>query len=107
MEGLHHDTDISANTGTQEDKLVNDASEIKLKEVSNSGNNKPDDFLASQINQALKPDDKVELYQQMVRIRRFEEKVAESIPAGKYWGVFTSLHRPGSCCCWLRFCIGR
>ena len=37
MEGLHHDTDISANTGTQEDKLVNDASEIKLKEVSNSG----------------------------------------------------------------------
>ena len=53
MEGLHHDTDISANTGTQEDKLESDASDIKLKEVSNLGDNKPDDFLTSQINQAL------------------------------------------------------
>ena len=51
MEGLHHDTDISANTGTQEDKLESDASNIKLKEVSNLGDNKPDDFLTSQINQ--------------------------------------------------------
>ena len=86
MEGLHHDTDISANTDTQEDKLESDAGGIKLKEVSNSGDKKPDDFLASQINQALKPDDKIELYQQMVRIRRFEERSLRAYQQGNIGG---------------------
>ena len=86
MEGLHHDTDISANTGTQEDKLESDASDIKLKEVSNLGDNKPDDFLTSQINQALNPDDKIELYQQMVRIRRFEERSLRAYQQGNIGG---------------------
>ena len=106
MEGLHHDTDISANTDTQEDKLESDAGGIKLKEVSNSGDNKPDDFLASQINQALKPDDKIELYQQMVRIRRFEERSLRAYQQGNIGGFYISTSA-GSCSCWLRFSFGR
>ncbi|MEY3395294.1 MAG: pyruvate dehydrogenase (acetyl-transferring) component subunit alpha [Verrucomicrobiota bacterium] len=43
-------------------------------------------FAVSPINQALSPESKIELYTQMVRIRRFEQAALKSYSAGKMGG---------------------
>ncbi|MDE0834721.1 MAG: pyruvate dehydrogenase (acetyl-transferring) E1 component subunit alpha [Akkermansiaceae bacterium] len=44
------------------------------------------DFASSPINQSLTPERKIELFTQMVRIRRFEQAAAKSYAAGKMGG---------------------
>ena len=77
MEGLHHDTDIetvSEKPSTAEQKMdhIDDVNII--------------DFSKTAINQALSNEEKVVLYSQMVRIRRFEERSLRAYQQGHIGG---------------------
>ena len=75
MEGLHHDTDLDSTTKTPnggfnapEKIQVKETDEVVLPKKSTPN------FLDSAINQNLSSQEKIGLYDQMVRIRRFEER---------------------------------
>lgn len=77
MEGLHHDTDlddVSKKPSSAEQKIDNLA-DVKIS-----------DFSKTAINQALSSEEKVVLYSQMVRIRRFEERSLRAYQQGHIGG---------------------
>lgn len=82
MEGLHHDTIVEEEQdGPTVDKASSPAREHPGKEDVSG-----EDFLAQPINQCLSPGDKIGLYEQMVRIRRFEERSLRSYQQGHIGG---------------------
>ena len=78
MEGLHHDT------------MVDDPEEpntpIENTDSNGSQNDSEEDFSQSPINAQLSKEDKVALYDQMVRIRRFEERSLRAYQQGHIGG---------------------
>ncbi|MEC8044499.1 MAG: pyruvate dehydrogenase (acetyl-transferring) E1 component subunit alpha [Verrucomicrobiota bacterium] len=78
MEGLHHDT------------MVDDQEEpntpIENTDSNGSQNDSEEDFSKSPINAQLSKEDKVALYDQMVRIRRFEERSLRAYQQGHIGG---------------------
>jgi len=77
MEGLHHDTDledVSKKSSSAEQK-VDHIDDVNIS-----------DFSKTTINQALSHEEKVVLYSQMVRIRRFEERSLRAYQQGHIGG---------------------
>ena len=77
MEGLHYDTILDDPTPDFSDKTDN----LVSKEVSTTKEGKTSsgkDFSQSDINKNLDKETKLGLYEQMVRIRRFEERSLRS-----------------------------
>jgi pyruvate dehydrogenase E1 component alpha subunit len=84
MEGLHHDTILEPK---QEDpKSKTDISDSKVTETKTSDNNASEDFSQSQANKSLSNEDKIDLYEKMIRIRRFEERSLRSYQQGHIGG---------------------
>lgn len=87
MEGLHHDTDIDHLAPNTRDKLEPSGDEPSGAESDDSINSsKNESFASDSINQGLSPEDKIELYEQMVRIRRFEERSLRAYQQGHIGG---------------------
>ncbi len=87
MEGLHHDTNLDHLPPTPRDK--SDLSDDEHSEVDGKGSinqSKNEGFASDPLNQGLSPDDKIELYEQMVRIRRFEERSLRAYQQGHIGG---------------------
>ena len=85
MEGLHHDTILDDPTPDFSDKTDN----LVSKEVSTTKEGKTSsgkDFSQSDINKNLDKETKLGLYEQMVRIRRFEERSLRSYQQGHIGG---------------------
>ena len=87
MEGLHHDTDLDSTAKTpnggfnaSENKQEKEAEEVVPSPKSTSN------FLDSAINQSLSSQEKIGLYDQMVRIRRFEERSLRAYQQGNIGG---------------------
>ena len=81
MEGLHHDTIVDGeedDTPTKEQ--VAPVAEDKIDE------DQDEDFSNKPINRDLTPDERVNLYEQMVRIRRFEERSLRAYQQGHIGG---------------------
>ena len=74
MEGLHHDTDIE------------DVSEKPSSPTQQIGEPNGSDVPKSTINMALSNEEKIVLYSQMVRIRRFEERSLRAYQQGHIGG---------------------
>jgi len=75
MEGLHHDTNLEP-TSTSADAKV-DVTKDDTMEKKDSGSASlevREDFASHDLNKNLSVEDKIKLYDQMVRIRRFEER---------------------------------
>ena len=84
MEGLHHDTILEPK---QEDpKSKTDTDDGKVTETKSSDNNAPEDFSQSEANISLSNEDKFDLYEKMIRIRRFEERSLRSYQQGHIGG---------------------
>jgi TPP-dependent pyruvate/acetoin dehydrogenase alpha subunit len=63
MEGIYHDADLNDSTEPSSDTIAVDSRE------------RPDqDFINHPINRELEAEEKIRLYSQMLRIRRFEER---------------------------------
>ena len=88
MEGLHHDTNIEPTPSVKGDEsTVNidipaDTESPKIAPSSEIEQN----FASAPINQDLSSDDKINLYAQMVRIRRFEERSLRAYQQGHIGG---------------------
>ncbi len=87
MEGLHHDTDLDSTAKTpnggfnaSEEKQEKEAEQVVPSPKSTSN------FLDSAINQSLSSQEKIGLYDQMVRIRRFEERSLRAYQQGNIGG---------------------
>jgi len=87
MEGLHHDTDLDSTAKTpnggfnaSEEKQEKEAEQVVPLPKSTSN------FLDSAINQSLSSQEKIGLYDQMVRIRRFEERSLRAYQQGNIGG---------------------
>ena len=78
MEGLHHDTMV-------DDQEEPNAS-IENADSNGSQKDREEDFSQSPINAQLSKEDKVALYDQMVRIRRFEERSLRAYQQGHIGG---------------------
>jgi pyruvate dehydrogenase E1 component alpha subunit len=87
MEGLHHDTDLDSTTKTSNGSF-NASEKIQVKETDEVVPKKKSspNFLDSAINQSLSSQEKVGLYDQMVRIRRFEERSLRAYQQGNIGG---------------------
>ena len=76
MEGLHHDTNIEPTPSVTGDEspiskdIPADTESSKIATTSEIEQN----FASAPINKDLSSDNKINLYAQMVRIRRFEER---------------------------------
>ena len=92
MEGLHHDTNLEPISAAPNDKpteqeaaqpesISPDAS-IPAQE----DNIAEDSFASASVNKNLTPEAKIELYEQMVRIRRFEERSLRAYQQGNIGG---------------------
>lgn len=87
MEGLHHDTNLDHLPSTPRDKSDLSGDEHSGVDVKGSINqSKNEGFASDPLNQGLSPDDKIELYEQMVRIRRFEERSLRAYQQGHIGG---------------------
>ena len=75
MEGIYHDADVK--------NLPDETDEHGVKAPSE---NNPSDFSKSQINLGLDPEEKIRLYSQMLRIRRFEERSLRAYQQGHIGG---------------------
>jgi pyruvate dehydrogenase E1 component alpha subunit len=81
MEGLHHDTIVDGEEGDPPTKeQVAPVAEDKIDEA------RDEDFSNKPINRDLTPDERVNLYEQMVRIRRFEERSLRAYQQGHIGG---------------------
>tara|TARA_B100000282_G_scaffold296696_1_gene279571 strand:- start:7746 stop:8912 length:1167 start_codon:yes stop_codon:yes gene_type:complete len=84
MEGLHHDTILDS------DKDVTKTEDSKPMEEDNAPNAKSNvfekDFSQSSANISLSKEEKIFLFEQMVRIRRFEERSLRSYQQGHIGG---------------------
>ena len=84
MEGLHHDTNLEpVPTG---DKLKFQETQKPETKVSVPEDSSNENFASSLINQNLSSEDKIELFNQMVRIRRFEERSLRAYQQGNIGG---------------------
>ena len=105
MEGLHHDTILDS------DKDVTKTEDSKPMEEDSVPNAKSNvfekDFSQSSANISLSKEEKIFLFEQMVRIRRFEERSLRSYQQGHIGGLFTSVHWARSSCCWLSLYDGK
>ena len=90
MEGLHHDTNLELAKELPESNIDNQSSKPdKLISEITSDINPPEattDFANSPVNKQLSADQKIDLYEQMVRIRRFEERSLRAYQQGKIGG---------------------
>jgi len=87
MEGLHHDTNLEP-TSTSTDAIV-DATKDDTTEKKDSGSTSLEaleDFASHDLNKNLSAEDKIRLYDQMVRIRRFEERSLRAYQQGNIGG---------------------
>ena len=87
MEGLHHDTNLEPTTAIPDAKL--DGKEDNIIDEQESDlipTDKDVDFALLPVNQDLSDNDKIDLYDQMVRIRRFEERSLRAYQQGKIGG---------------------
>lgn len=87
MEGLHHDTNLEP-TSTSTDAIV-DATKDDTMEKKDSGSTSLEaleDFASHDLNKNLSVEDKIKLYDQMVRIRRFEERSLRAYQQGNIGG---------------------
>ena len=87
MEGLHHDTDLDSTASTPNGGF--NASEEKQEKEAEQVVPSPkftSNFLDSAINQSLSSQEKIGLYDQMVRIRRFEERSLRAYQQGNIGG---------------------
>ncbi len=87
MEGLHHDTNLEP-TSTSTDAIV-DAKKDDTMEKKDSGSTPleaPEDFASHDLNKNLSAEDNIRLYDQMVRIRRFEERSLRAYQQGNIGG---------------------
>lgn len=84
MEGLHHDTTLDPTPPKTADKSADPdlGSEEELPKKSES----PVDFSKSPANVSLSAEEKIDLYENMVRIRRFEERSLRSYQQGHIGG---------------------
>lgn len=87
MEGLHHDTDLEPNIPVPGNSS-NSISDLNAGEESIQASYPSDDdnFAAAPINKSLSAKDKIELYDQMIRIRRFEERSLRAYQQGHIGG---------------------
>ena len=77
MEGLHHDTDLE-NVSKKSSSVEQKIDHIDDVDIS--------DFSKTQINEALSSEEKIVLYSQMLRIRRFEERSLRAYQQGHIGG---------------------
>ena len=84
MEGLHHDTILEPSTNDTVDKKNDPSLENIDANPSDDGN--LDDFSKSSANLSLSPAQKIDLYEQIIRIRRFEERSLRSYQQGHIGG---------------------
>ena len=85
MEGLHHDTILDEPNKESSDLPKNQV--VKEKSASaEKVTNKIKDFSKSNINKDLTSEQKLDLYEKMVRIRRFEERSLRSYQQGHIGG---------------------
>ena len=63
MEGIYHDADLLGSKENQNSSIDRSAD-----------TSEPTSFVGSSINASMTSEDKIHLYAQMVRIRRFEER---------------------------------
>ncbi|MDG1326235.1 MAG: pyruvate dehydrogenase (acetyl-transferring) E1 component subunit alpha [Opitutales bacterium] len=84
MEGLHHDT-ILEPSAKDSAKIKKESNEEEKGET-HSDQADSMDFSTSTANQSLSAEDKVDLYEKMVRIRRFEERSLRSYQQGHIGG---------------------
>ena len=84
MEGLHHDTNLDEEKPSSEPNDIatkNEPAGQEVKEVAGE-----EGFANKPVNQNLPPDSKISLYEQMVRIRRFEERSLRAYQQGHIGG---------------------
>ena len=84
MEGLHHDTILEPEQKNL--KKDNDISESSDIASVNMIEGSVKDFSQTEVNKNLSGEDKVNLYEQMIRIRRFEERSLRSYQQGHIGG---------------------
>jgi pyruvate dehydrogenase E1 component alpha subunit len=84
MEGLHHDTIFDE--GHSAPKPKEPSSPHELVEQDANGEAGAEDFSNKPVNQNLSSDSKINLYEQMVRIRRFEERSLRAYQQGHIGG---------------------
>ena len=84
MEGLHHDTTLDPTSPKTADKSADSDLESK-KELPQKGESSVD-FSKSPANASLSAEEKIDLYENMVRIRRFEERSLRSYQQGHIGG---------------------
>ena len=75
MEGIYHDTDL------EDSQVFEDKPVVQLGETPSVK-----DFSALPVNQALEAEEKIRLYSQMLRIRRFEERSLRAYQQGHIGG---------------------
>ena len=84
MEGLHHDTILEPEQKVPKTKIEN--SESQNAETQASEITATKDFSQSEANISLSNEDKFDLYEKMIRIRRFEERSLRSYQQGHIGG---------------------
>lgn len=84
MEGLHHDTTLDSTTPKTADKSAD--ADLESKEELPQKSESPVDFSKSPANASLSAEEKIDLYENMVRIRRFEERSLRSYQQGHIGG---------------------
>jgi pyruvate dehydrogenase E1 component alpha subunit len=84
MEGLHHDTTLEPTPPKAADQST-DAG-LESKEELSQKSESPVDFSKSPANASLSAEEKIDLYENMVRIRRFEERSLRSYQQGHIGG---------------------
>ena len=84
MEGLHHDTTLDSTPPKTADQSANAV--LESKEELPQKSESPVDFSKSPANASLSAEEKIDLYENMVRIRRFEERSLRSYQQGHIGG---------------------
>jgi len=87
MEGLHHDTNLEP-TGKLSKQNVESKTSVTANEseLDTKLSTDSEDFASAPINSQLSEEKKIELYQQMVQIRRFEERSLRAYQQGHIGG---------------------
>ena len=84
MEGLHHDTILDSD---KDITITEDGKSVEEDSAPNAKNNVSEkDFSQSSANISLSKEEKIFLFEQMVRIRRFEERSLRSYQQGHIGG---------------------
>ena len=87
MEGLHHDTNLEPLTSVPLDSSkIKDELETEDTTPETPLDLKNDDFASASVNQTLSAEEKIGFYDQMVRIRRFEERSLRAYQQGHIGG---------------------